>query len=546
MNAEAISLPSTEVFLFLYSFKDLIPLILHQWYIHHIHRVIRLGLLEPYPWIITHISTTEFQNDFSFAGEKQKKKAKKGESATLATSSRVLVSFAHYRVVICLDVSESSFTWTSVLTEALLSILSEISVNTKSNKRIMGVHLSIIAHLPEIDETWSIWQGEVRSESDVTMLQSLVRSRIERVEEQSIKAKALAAHNVSRTNYYRFPESETFLKAILFHLRLLPGEACPKAILLTGGSMTIKTGSTALINHFCRDLISLDILVDLIPNDRPIGFYSDFCGLQLLVAQTVGGSVDALQSTSPASINDVCRRFVGKSFFNFPAFGCHADSGKNSKSLMRQMDSYSLDCSDTPRGGVNISSIVPEDMMRPNKHDVNIKCYQCEGVTVEHLLSVRVCEGFKIVDVKLERENMLSIHATQSGPVFPNQVMRNGMKKAPFMTYSRHHAQQQQPLTTMLIIRLEKRISKLLTLIYQVSYRRDDQVNKQSNPFYTSRQFNPRSPVSQVYSPTLGLSVPKGSQIQGSKTHVKQSWEKAVGGESVSAEELEKLFDKIR
>jgi hypothetical protein len=544
MNAEAISLPSTEVFLFLYSFKDLIPLVLHQWYIHHIHRVIRLGLLEPYPWIITHISTTEFQNDFSFAGEKQKKKAKKGESATLATTSRVLISFAHYRVVICLDVSESSFTWTSVLTEALLSILSEISVNTKSNKRIIGVHLSIIAHLPEIDDTWSIWQGEVTSESDVTILQSLVRSRIERVEEQSIKAKALAAQNVSRTNYYRFPESETFLKAILFHLRLLPGEACPKAILLTGGSMTIKTGSTALINQFCKDLISLDVLVDLIPSDRPIGFYSDYCGLQLLVAQTVGGSVDALQSTSTPSINDVCRRFVGKSFFNFPAFGCQADSGKNSSSLMRHMESYSVDCNDTPRASV--SSREPEEVTRPNKQDGNIKCYQCEGATVEHLLSVRLCEGFKIVDIKLERENTLSIHATQSGPVLPNQVMRNGMKKAPFMTYSRQHAQQHQPITSMLTFRLEKRISKLLTLVYQLSYRRDDQVNKQSNPFYSSRQFNTRSPVSQAYSPSLGLSVPKGSQIQGSKTHVKQSWEKAVGGESVSAEELEKLFDKIR
>lgn len=544
MNAEAISLPSTEVFLFLYSFKDLIPLILHQWYIHHIHRVIRLGLLEPYPWIITHISTTEFQNDFSFAGEKQKKKAKKGESATLATSSRVLISFAHYRVVVCLDVSESSFTWTSVLTEALLSILSEISANTKSNKRIIGVHLSVIAHLPEIDETWSIWQGEVTSESDVTILQSLIRSRVERVEEQSIKAKALAAQNVSRTNYYRFPESETFLKAILFHLRLLPGEACPKAILLTGGSMTIKTGSTALINQFCKDLISLDILVDLIPYDRPIGFYSDFCGLQLLVAQTVGGSVDALQSASTASINDVCRRFVGKSFFNFPAFGCQADSGKNLNSQMRRMDSYSHDCGDASRVA-SMSYIAPEETTR-HKQDVNIKCYQCEGATVEHLLSVRLCEGFKIVDIKLERENTLSIHATQSGPVFPNQVMRNGMKKAPFMTYSRQHAQQHQPLTSMLTIRLEKRISKLLTLIYQISYRRDDQINKQSNPFYTSRQINTRSPVSQAYSPTLGLTVPKGSQIQGSKTHVKQSWEKAVGGESVSAEELEKLFDKIR
>ena len=35
-------------------------------------------------------------------------------------------------------------------------------------------------------------------------------------------------------------------------------------------------------------------------------------------------------------------------------------------------------------------------------------------------------------------------------------------------------------------------------------------------------------------------------QMQGSKTHVKQSWEKAIAGQAVSPEELVKLFDEIR
>ena len=525
--------------MFLHSFKDLIPLILQQWYVHHIHRVIRLGLLEPYPWFITRISTTDSQNDFTFAGEKLKKKAKKGESATLIPSTRVCVSFSHYRVVICLDISESSFSSTSSLADAMLSILAEISANTRSNRRIVGVHISIIAHLPEIDETWSIWQGEICSQSDINLLQSLIRSRVDRIEEQSIKAKATALQVATRTNFFRFPDSETFLKAILFHLKLLPGEACPKAILLTGGSMTIRTGPTALINQFSKHLISLNVLIDTAPCSPSVGFYADSCGLKLLAAQTVGGSVDILPNSSQAAINDVCRQFIGHSFFTFLAFGCNSIAGKS------RTNSNSADISSTQHGVHNRlqSFATPEEQVtKHNMRDVIIKSYTCEGATVEHLLSMRLCEGFRILNLSQERENMLSIHATQSGPVFAGQIPKGAIKKMPFMTYNRYEQQQQQqqPVSYMLVIRLEKMVSKLLTLVYQVSYKKGGRRGLQQSSLLGSK-----SPLSQLYSHALST-TPKGSQVQGSKTHVKQSWEKAVAGEAVSAEELEKLFDVVR
>jgi hypothetical protein len=547
VGSEAISSPSTEVFMFLYSFKDLIPLILHQWYLHHISRVIRLGLLEPYPWIITHISTTEFQNDFSFAGEKQKKKAKKSDLATLASSTRVCVSFAHYRIVICLDISETVFNCTSVLTDSLLAILAEISANTKRNRRINSVQISVIAHLPEIDETWSIWQGEVTSESDVSLLQSLVRSRIERIEELSITVKALAMQGANKASSYRFPESETFLRAILFHLRLLPGDACPKAILLTGGCICIKTGPTALISQFSRDLISLNILVDLVPRDRPVGFYANICGLQLLADQTVGGSVNLVTCASPEQVIENCQKFFGHSFFNFLAFG-YASNSVNAASNVRNKNA---DFQEGPSRMKEIG-ISTEEFTKHNKQEYIIKTYQCEGATVEHLLCLRLSEGFKILDVTQERENQISIHATQSGPNYSSQILRANsgrVKKVPFMTYSRQHAQQSQSVFYILTIKLEKRVSKVLNLVYQISYRKEEQLNKQSISLLATRQLNTRSQPSQLYSPTQGSTpVPKGAQaqVQGSKTHVKQSWEKAVAGEAVSAAELETLFDKIR
>ena len=60
--------------------------------------------------------------------------------------------------------------------------------------------------------------------------------------------------------------------------------------------------------------------------------------------------------------------------------------------------------------------ISTEEFTKHNKQEYIIKSYQCEGATVEHLLCTRLSEGFKILDVTQERENQISIHATQSGP----------------------------------------------------------------------------------------------------------------------------------
>ena len=546
-NDGASSSSATDVAMFLYSFKDLIPLILHQWYLYHINKVIRLGLLEPYPWIITQISTTEFQNNFSFSAEKQKKKSKKGESATLATSTRVLLSFAHYRVVICLDISESSFSSTSILTDTLLSILFEISANTRSNKRIIGVQLSIIAHMPDIDETWSIWQGEVTSESDIHLLQTIVLSRIERIEEESLKSKINALQNPTRSTFCRFPDSETFLKAILFHLRLLPGEACPKAILLTSGSMTINTSSTALINEFSKNLISLKVLVEQVPCDRPIGFHSDICGLSLIAEQTVGGSIEILHNISMASVTDVCQRLIGPYFFNYLAFGCQKDLPGMERNLNNQ---FSTATSVQRRTSMSLG--LPDDSASTNRQETHIRNYPCEGSTVEHLLSVRHSEGFKIIDVVFERENTLSVHATQSGPI-SNPVLSRGvslpLKKQPFLTFARQHAQQHQPIIYLIVIRMEKRVSKLFSIVYQISYRKDYQTNRLSNSLVPTRPkayVEAKNTISQTYGHTSVGVFSKGAQMQGSKMHVKQSWQKAIAGEAVSPEELAKLFDEIR
>ena len=598
MNNDAITSPSSDVTMFLYSFKDLIPMVLNQWYLYHIDRVLRLGLLEPYPWIITHISTPEFQNDFSFSAEKQKKKSKRGELAILTTATKVRISFAQYRVVICLDISESSFSCTSVLNEALLSILTEISANAKSNNRIIGVQLSIIAHMPEIDETWSIWQGEVTSESDAVLLQSLVRARIELIEEISFKTRAEIVQNGSRGNSYRFPDCETFLRAILFHLRLLPGEACPKVILLTSGSMTVKTGADSVINQFSKYKISFHVLIEQIPRDRPVGYHSDIYGLNLLADQTVGGCVEVLTSTSHVHIDNITKKLINQEFFSYLAFGYNRVTSGYQKNLGADSSQFN----NIPRR-INTSSMFENDSgvgnfnlnlnLNLNLNENHIQSYSCEGATVEHFLSVRQSEGFKIIDISYEREKLLSVHATQIGPVSNPTLSRSvsaPFKKQPFLTFARQHAQMHQPIFHIIIIKLEKKISKLRSLIYQISYRKESQINRSSTSILPLRSkvltptsntthtthgqlyntspgpgsgsnSNPSSSSMMNLNSNLNLNLnlqgmtmgPKGGgtqmqlqQMQGSKTHVKQSWEKAIAGQAVSPEELVKLFDEIR
>ena len=87
------------------SFKDLIPVVLHQWYLSHLNRVVRIGLSEPYPWIITSISGQDDQVD---SNDKLRKRSKK-ESILLTTTTSVQLTFGSYKIVICLDVSRSSF-----------------------------------------------------------------------------------------------------------------------------------------------------------------------------------------------------------------------------------------------------------------------------------------------------------------------------------------------------------------------------------------------------------------------------------------------------
>ena len=188
---------ASSIHLGLSSYKDASPLLMHQWYVSHFNRVVRVGKAEePYPWTVTSISATpDTHSDNSSVSSGAPKKRWKKESIVLLPSAAVYLSFPTYRVVVYLDMSRSSWTVGSigsplgVLTSSLLSIVASLSEATRhgdssgssdsrtsSSTRATRFQLSVIAHSPELDETWSVWQGEITTKSDVLILHSILRS----------------------------------------------------------------------------------------------------------------------------------------------------------------------------------------------------------------------------------------------------------------------------------------------------------------------------------------------------------------------------------
>ena len=540
-STEQSDVVNSVVFMYTPSFKDSVPLLLHQWYLSHLHRAVRFGKAEePYPWMVTSLSTPEYiPNDVSTAnennnvqsvalGEKERQKKRwKKENITLLPSTTVFLSFPHYRIVVCLDIS-----WTvssigspfGVLTSSLLSIISKLSEATcrgdRNSTKIVGIQLSIIAHSPEVDETWCLWQGEITSDSDTRLLQSIVRTRVEHIQDESFRSQA---SRMASVNNVRFPESETFLKAILFHMNLMPGDACPKAILLTSGSMAIKFGGNSLISQFSKNQISLHVVVEQISCDRPVGFYSDLQSLRLLAEHTAGGSVTVLRNNTANHINAVCRSLVGESFLKLHIFG---------PSLMSNDDN----CCSGDNGGNLAEEVHP------------VASYLLDGATVDHLLSFRRAEGFRIVNVVHEKENIVppSMYAEPDSPSFT-------VKKS--YTVRRQQPQQQQQTFIVVTITLEKPISKLCRLLYEIEYRQQDMTNGiVRRASFMAKQRGQLSAASAAAATAAvdASSTSVNSSTRSFKNKVKQTWDRAptiAGGagsaKTVNQTDLVHLFETV-
>ena len=532
------------VFMYTTSFKDSVPLLLYQWYLSHLHRAVRFGKAEePYPWMVTSISTPEYipsempttndsNNIQSVAlGEKERQKKKwKKENITLLPSTTVFLSFPHYRVVVCLDIS-----WTvssigspfGVLTSSLLSIISKLSEATcrgdTNSTKVLGIQLSIIAHSPELDETWCLWQGEITSDSDTLLLQSIVRTRVEHIQDESFRSQA---SRMSSVGNLRFPESETFLKAILFHMNLMPGDACPKAILLTSGSMAIKLGENSLVNQFSKNQISLHVVVEQISCDRPVGFYSDLQSLRLLVEHTAGGTVTVLRSGTSSHINAVCNSLVGESFLKLHIFG---------PTLMSNNDDS---CCQGASGGSIAEEVHP------------VMSYLLEGATVDHLLSFRRAEGFRIINVVHEKENIVPPSMYAAEPDSPSFTVKKSF------AVRRQQPQQQQQIFTVVTITLEKSISKLCRLSYEIEYRQQDMTTGVVRRASFMAKQRGQLSIASAAAATAAVDA-SGTSVNSStrsslKAKVKQTWDRAPtitggagGAKAINQTDLVNLFETV-
>jgi len=381
-------------------------------------------------------------------------KFNKDKDYILSPTTSVLFKFPSYRIILCLDISASQFFVLddgtiplSTLKQCVLSSVkriweyaSQIQWKKQTSKSKLGdyideIFLSIIAHRSEYDETFSIWQGEITEQTDIQLLITSLQAKMDSIE---IECQYVSRSDIDKTNKDNNAGGEkeadvcTFLKAMLFHVDLMPRNACPKAVLFTSGSINIDLIHAQ--NVWSQSNISLHIVVEKTTNKRPAGYYADILGLDLLASISYSGSMKLLTSSLIEDRQSLCKDLFNENFFVWSLMN---------KNLLERVEERSTLC----------------------RRETKSESYSFEGVTLEHLIGLRISEGFNIIDISTD----MSLNDS------------NGLH-TPSPKHTRHFP--------WISVRLEKVLSKTSSLIYELQFCRHRSLSASPFPFSTPSPSN--------------------------------------------------------
>jgi hypothetical protein len=139
--------------------------------------------------------------------------------------------------------------------------------------------------------------------------------------------------------------------------------------------------------------------------------------------------------------------------------------------------------------------------------------------------------GFKITEVTHEKEDN-GIKGSKTSP----ELASTTVKKQPFLSFARQQLQRQQPIINTVVIRLEKKVTKLSNIMYQISFKKNDPISHINPPVLLRNKsvgslLLSQSSTKPPNSLERGLSSNPQDILKATKTRVKQSWANAVAGE---------------
>ena len=435
-----------ELFSERYGDVDSLPLSLLQWFFSRLNTPIRLGPIRAgnraviVTKVLGEFSSSEMRRSDSklkemvslSSGSSDKKKTKKESKKTreidlvLIPDSTVALSYSTYRVALCLDVSRTVFSLTdcgfpfAVLQETLLSFVQQLSQLLAVSPTIQHLYLAVFAsNGSSPDNVFHIWQGDLQSgreTENVALLLRLLKSRIAAVQEDALNELQAQSEASSRScgdgaiKRPAFADLKHFTSAIGTQLQSLPHSACPIAVLLTSGNIKVQTG--AAYSLLPQAPATLHVILENISPNRSRGHYTDLVGLAQAVEEIHSGSLTVIDgnncsvsasasvsvsgsgytSAVAAAVSSVVKAdfFVQPVVINpQPKKLFWGDSQPQSQS---QHFSYTL-------------SALAEPEMDPDPSDLNerqLGAYHLHGVTAEHLLCLRLSEGFTIMNISQE------------------------------------------------------------------------------------------------------------------------------------------------
>lgn len=532
---------AVSLVLFVKSFDKVNHLTLSQWYFSKLFHTVKLGgtwELESKngmnEWMVVKITSNYETQELHLHPRHRKMRSLKTHSRdlsvqkqianamafTLLPSTQILISFSTFSVTFCLDICRSAFNLTDLglpfklMLEYLLVAVQNISNFIKRPQSQMArVFITIIAHKPESDETFSVWIGEINSSSNVEDLKSLLRTRLDKVEDESIASQSsqktsdlFCPTNVSTKS--GFASLDSYIRAIHYHHSLSPRDACGKAVLITNGGMSVNMGTAH--DLLCKSKLSLHVAMETISRRRSaVGFHQSDLELETL-ASSSNGSMERIGGRRAAEVLEnlqtACERQFGESFFmeSFSKMGpafvsllqsrCRdRDEGiASTPSTQNMATSYGIPNGSTgdynsiettkrwsqrspnrEGGSLNldnfIQAFVAKEMgvggigVSAAAVESTLHSYEIERSTVNHLLSSRVSEGFQITDISQESRNGAS--ASHPSDHWSQEGHRAGRSALGMSSRSQYPAQ------TYVTIKLERVISRLSMLVYEITFR---------------------------------------------------------------------------
>jgi hypothetical protein len=376
------------VFFHVDNFLDVSPLRQCRWFFSKLWQPISCGVENPPGtnstccWIVTNIVDTLNQS----VSIRDSKRRKRPPQYVIHPNTSILFTYSSYRIVVCLEINRAIYsirsdggTAADEMMNSLITMLEEIHKSLQTQEHISRVLVTVIAHHSEINMTYGLWQKEINRNTSSTVPDDFFATYSKNIEDLTFQRKAnpcvVGGGDCKQWSGSEGMNMNSIVEGILFHLNILPMNSCPIAVLITPGVVEVQVAS--ITKSFAKANIPFHVLLVTLSSDtQPLGCVPEIDNLRVL-AESSGGS---FETVSPATKQNL--ESIGQIFLR-PFYACRAEN-------------YHLR---------EFSSLLTRDAGL-KLYESRLHGYQLQGLTLEHIVASRLVEGYTIIGIVAEIQNI--------------------------------------------------------------------------------------------------------------------------------------------